>query len=202
MSRVWTLRARAKAAFFAREDAKLTFLPFFTTAVVEALKTHPVLNASIDGENVVYHGAVHLGIAIDTDKGLIVPTIRDADSKSLAEHAKAIADLGERARSKRLTPDDLSGGTFTMTNTGSVGALFDTPIVPSPQVAILGTGVITKKPVVIKGPDGGEVIAIRPMCLLSISYDHRLVDGADAARFLGAIKTRMEAGAFEAEVGH
>ncbi len=201
MSRVWTLRSKAKDAFHEREGAKLTFFPFFTTAAVEALGSHPVLNASIDGDTIVYHDAVHLGIAIDTDKGLIVPTIRNADSASLADQARAIADLGERARTNSLTPDDLQRATFTVTNTGSVGALFDTPIIPSPQVGILGTGVITKRPVVIDGPDGGEVIAIRPMCYLSITYDHRLVDGADAARFVAAVKARLEAGAFEAEVG-
>jgi 2-oxoglutarate dehydrogenase E2 component (dihydrolipoamide succinyltransferase) len=201
MSRVAAVRAKAKAAFQEREGAKLTFLPFFTTAAVEALAAHPILNASIDGDSIVYHDAVHLGIAVDTEKGLIVPTLRDADAKSLADHARAIADLGERARTNSLTPDDLQSATFTVTNTGSAGALFDTPIIPSPQVGILGTGLITKRPIVIDGPDGGEVIAIRPMCYLSITYDHRLVDGADAARFVAAVKARLEAGAFEAEVG-
>ena len=201
MSRVWTLRSRVKDAFQDREGAKLTFLPFFTTAVAEALRVHASLNASIDGENVVYHGAVNLGIAVDTDKGLIVPAIKHAETLSFADHARAIADFGERARTNRLNADDLAGGTFTVTNTGSVGALFDTPIVPSPQVAILGTGVITKKAVVVEGPDGGEVIAIRPMCYLSLSYDHRIVDGADAARFLQAVRARIETGAFESAVG-
>ncbi len=201
MSRVWALRAKAKESFQAREGAKLTFLPFFTFAAAEALRTHAGLNASIDGDSVVYHGSVNLGIAVDTEKGLIVPTLKDADAKSLADHAREIADLGERGRAGTLAPDDLSGATFTVTNTGSIGAVFDTPIVPSPQVAILGTGVISKKAVVVTGPEGGEMIAIRPTCYLALSYDHRIVDGADASRFLQAVRTRIEAGAFETAVG-
>jgi len=201
MSAIGALRAKAKDAFQEREGAKLTFLPFFTTAVAEALQTHVSLNSSLDGDNLVYHDAVNLGIAVDTEKGLIVPAIKNADSKSFADHAREIADLGERARSNRLTPDDLAGGTFTVTNTGSVGALFDTPIVPAPQTGILGTGVIAKRPVVIVGADGSEVIDIRPMCYLALSYDHRIVDGADAARFLQDVKARLETGAFEAAVG-
>jgi len=201
VSRVWALRAKAKDSFQTREGAKLTFLPFFTFAAAEALRAHAGLNASIVGDSVVYHPSVNLGIAVDTDKGLIVPTLTDADAKSLADHAREIADLGERARTGKLTADDLAGSTFTVTNTGSIGAVFDTPIVPAPQVAILGTGVIAKKPVVVTGEDGGEMIAIRPMCYLALSYDHRVVDGADASRFLQAVKARIEAGAFEAEVG-
>ena len=201
VTRVWALRSQAKAAFQAREGAKLTFLPFFTLAAAEALRSHAGLNASIEGDSVVYHPSVNLGIAVDTEKGLIVPTLKDADAKSLADHARDIADLGERGRTNKLTPDDLSGATFTVTNTGSIGAVFDTPIVPSPQAAILGTGVITKKAVVVTGPDGGEMIAIRPTCFLALSYDHRIVDGADASRFLQSVKARIEAGAFEAAVG-
>ena len=201
VSRVWALRAKAKDSFQAREGAKLTFLPFFTFAAAEALRTHAGLNASVVGDSVAYHPAVNLGIAVDTDKGLIVPALKDADAKSLADHAREIADLGERGKTGKLTADDLAGSTFTVTNTGSIGAVFDTPIVPSPQVAILGTGVIAKKPVVVTGEDGGEMIAIRPMCFLALSYDHRIVDGADASRFLQAVKARIEAGAFESEVG-
>ena len=201
VSRVWALRAKAKDSFQAREGAKLTFLPFFTFAAAEALRTHAGLNASIVGDSVVYHPSVNLGIAVDTEKGLIVPALKNADAKTLADHAREIADLGERARTGKLTADDLAGSTFTVTNTGSIGAVFDTPIIPSPQVAILGTGVIAKKPVVVTGDDGGEMIAIRPMCYLALSYDHRIVDGADASRFLQAVKARIEAGAFEAEVG-
>jgi 2-oxoglutarate dehydrogenase E2 component (dihydrolipoamide succinyltransferase) len=201
VSRVWALRAKAKDSFQAREGAKLTFLPFFTFAAAEALRTHAGLNASIVGDSVAYHPSVNLGIAVDTDKGLIVPAIKNADAKTLADHAREIADLGERARTGKLTADDLAGSTFTVTNTGSIGAMFDTPIVPAPQVAILGTGVIAKKPVVVTGEDGGEMIAIRPMCYLALSYDHRIVDGADASRFLQAVKARIEAGAFESAVG-
>jgi 2-oxoglutarate dehydrogenase E2 component (dihydrolipoamide succinyltransferase) len=201
VSRVWALRAKAKASFEAREGAKLTFLPFFTIAAAEALRTHAGINASIVGDSVTYHGSVNLGIAVDTEKGLILPVLKDADTKSLADHAREIADLGERGRTNKLTPDDLAGATFTVTNTGSIGAVFDTPIVPSPQVAILGTGVIAKKPVVVTGPDGGEMIAIRPMCYLALSYDHRIVDGADASRFLQTVKARIEVGAFETAVG-
>jgi 2-oxoglutarate dehydrogenase E2 component (dihydrolipoamide succinyltransferase) len=201
MSKVADVRAKAKESFLAREGAKLTYLPFFTTAVAEALTVHASLNASLDGDSIVYHGAVNLGIAVDTEKGLIVPAIKGADSLSLGDHARAIADLGERARSNRLTPDDLTGGTFTVTNTGSIGALFDTPIVPAPQVGILGTGVISKRVVVVVGPDGSETIEVRPMCYLALSYDHRIVDGADASRFLQDVKSRIEEGAFEAAVG-
>ncbi len=201
VSRVWALRAKAKDSFQAREGAKLTFLPFFTFAAAEALRTHAGLNASIVGDDVVYHPSVNLGVAVDTEKGLIVPALKNADAKTLADHAREIANLGERARTGKLTADDLSGSTFTVTNTGSIGAVFDTPIVPAPQVAILGTGVIAKKPVVITGEDGGEMIAIRPMCYLALSYDHRIVDGADASRFLQAVKVRIEAGAFESAVG-
>ncbi|MEX0914017.1 MAG: 2-oxoglutarate dehydrogenase, E2 component, dihydrolipoamide succinyltransferase, partial [Demequina sp.] len=201
VSRVWALRAKAKASFQEREDAKLTFLPFFTLAAAEALKEHAFLNASIDGDNVIYHPSVNLGIAVDTDKGLMVPVIKDADSKSLADHAREIADLADRARSGGLKPDEMSGATFSVTNTGSGGTIVDTPIVASPQVGIMATCAIVKKPVVVTGPDGGDVISIRPMCYLPLSYDHRLVDGADAARFLQSVKSRIEEGAFEAELG-
>ena len=181
--------------------SKLTFLPFFAVAVCEALKQHPVLNASIDGENIVYHGAEHLAIAVDTERGLLVPVIKDAGDLNIGGVARRIADVAARTRDNKISPDELSGGTFTLTNTGSRGALFDTPIVNQPQVAILGMGAVVKRPMVQKGADGGENIAIRSMVYLALSYDHRLVDGADAARFLVTLKERLEEGRFEADLG-
>ncbi|MHB1491834.1 MAG: 2-oxoglutarate dehydrogenase, E2 component, dihydrolipoamide succinyltransferase [Cellulomonas sp.] len=201
VTKVARLRARAKTDFQAREGVNLTFLPFFALAAVEALKIYPKINASIDGDQIVYHGSENLGIAVDTERGLVVPVIKDAGDLNLAGLARKIADLAGRTRNNKVGPDDLTGGTFTITNTGSGGALLDTPIVALPQVAILGTGTIVKRPVVVKDVDGGEVIAIRSMIYLSLSYDHRLVDGADAARYLTAIKNRIEEGAFESELG-
>ncbi|WP_298456909.1 2-oxoglutarate dehydrogenase, E2 component, dihydrolipoamide succinyltransferase [uncultured Cellulomonas sp.] len=201
MTRVARLRARAKEDFKAREGANLTFLPFLALAAVEALKAYPKINASIDGDQVVYHGSENLGIAVDTERGLVVPVIKDAGDLNLAGIARRIGDLASRTRANKITPDDLSGGTFTITNTGSGGALFDTPIVALPQVAIMGTGTIVKRPVVLTDADGAESIAVRSMMYLSLSYDHRLVDGADAARYLMAVKNRIEEGAFEAELG-
>ena len=197
------LRERAKAAFESREGVKLSFLPFFALAAVEALKVHPRLNAVIDTESaqVTYHDAEHLGIAVDTDRGLMVPVIRQAGDLNIGGLARKIADLAERTRSGRVSPDDLSGGTFTLTNTGSRGALFDTPIINQPQVAILGTGTVVKRPVVVEDPALGEVITVRSMVYLALTYDHRLVDGADAARFLVTMKSRLEEGAFETELG-
>ena len=197
------LRDLAKADFQAREGVKLSFLPFFALAAVEALKVHPRLNAVIDtaSAQVTYHDAEHLGIAVDTDRGLMVPVIRKAGDLNIGGLARKIADLAERTRAGRVSPDDLSGGTFTLTNTGSRGALFDTPIINQPQVAILGTGTVVKRPVVVEDPALGEVIAVRSMVYLALTYDHRLVDGADAARFLVTMKSRLEEGAFETELG-
>jgi 2-oxoglutarate dehydrogenase E2 component (dihydrolipoamide succinyltransferase) len=197
------LRDRAKAGFEAREGVKLSFLPFFALATVEALKVHPKLNAIIDTASgqVTYHDDEHLGIAVDTERGLMVPVIRQAGDLNIAGLARKIADLAERTRAGRVSPDDLSGGTFTLTNTGSRGALFDTPIINQPQVGILGTGTVVKRPVVVDDPALGEVIAVRSMVYLALTYDHRLVDGADAARFLVTLKTRLEEGAFETELG-
>jgi 2-oxoglutarate dehydrogenase E2 component (dihydrolipoamide succinyltransferase) len=197
------LRDRAKADFEAREGVKLSFLPFFALAAVEALKVHPRLNASIepDGTQVTYHDAEHLGIAVDTERGLMVPVIRNAGDLNVGGLARKIADLAARTRAGQVSPDDLAGGTFTLTNTGSRGALFDTPIINQPQVGILGTGSVVRRPVVVPDPSLGEVIAVRSMVYLALSYDHRLVDGADAARFLGTVKARLEEGAFEAELG-
>ncbi|HEX3924852.1 MAG TPA: 2-oxo acid dehydrogenase subunit E2 [Streptosporangiaceae bacterium] len=197
------LRDRAKADFEAREGVKLSFLPFFALATVEALKVHPRLNAVIDtaGGQVTYHDAEHLGIAVDTERGLMVPVIRKAGDLNIAGLARKIADLAQRTRAGQVSPDELSGGTFTLTNTGSRGALFDTPIINQPQVGILGTGTVVKRAVVVDDPALGEVITVRSMVYLALTYDHRLVDGADAARFLGTVKARLQEGAFETELG-
>ena len=195
------LRDRAKADFEAREGVKLTFLPFFALAAVEALKVHPKLNAVIDGDQVTYHDAEHLGVAVDTERGLLVPVIHNAGDLNIGGLARKIGDLAQRTRSGQVGPDELAGGTFTLTNTGSRGALFDTPIINQPQVAILGTGTVVRRPVVVEDPALGEVIAVRSMMYLALTYDHRLVDGADAARFLTTIKNRLEEGAFETELG-
>jgi 2-oxoglutarate dehydrogenase E2 component (dihydrolipoamide succinyltransferase) len=203
VSRIARLRERAKQGFEASEGIKLSFLPFFAKATVEALKLHPVLNASIDEQQqqVTYHGAEHLAIAVDTERGLLSPVIHDAGDLNLAGLARHIADVAERTRSHDIKPDELSGGTFTLTNTGSRGALFDTPILNPPQVGMLGTGTVVKRPVVVTDEAGGDTIAIRSMVYLALSYDHRLVDGADAARFLNTIKHRLEEGAFDADLG-
>ncbi|KRF41043.1 2-oxoglutarate dehydrogenase, E2 component, dihydrolipoamide succinyltransferase [Terrabacter sp. Soil810] len=198
LTKVARLRARVKSDFEAREGTKLSFLPFLALAATEALKAHPMVNASIEGDEVVYHGSENLSIAVDTEKGLIVPVVKNAGDLNIAGLARAIADVAARTRNNKITPDDLAGGTFTITNTGSRGALFDTPIINQPQVAILGTGAIVKRPVVVTDVDGGETIAIRSMMYLALSYDHRIVDGADAARFLGTMKARLEEGQFEA----
>ena len=197
------LRERAKAPFQAREGVKLTFLPFFAQAAVEALKVHPVLNAVINTETqeVTYHAAEHLGIAVDTERGLMVPVIHSAGDLNIGGLARKIADLAARTRGGQVGPDELAGGTFTLTNTGSRGALFDTPIINQPQVGILGVGSVVKRAVVVEDPALGEVIAVRSMVYLALTYDHRLVDGADAARFLVTVKNRLEEGAFDADLG-
>ena len=202
VTRIAALRGRIKADFESREGVKLSFLPFFCKAAVEALKVYPQINSSIDMDagTITYHESENLGIAVDTDRGLLVPVVRDAGDLNIAGIARRIADLAERTRTNKVGPDELSGGTFTVTNTGSRGALFDTPIINMPQVAILGTGSVVKRPVVIS-EGGQDVIAIRSMVYLSLSYDHRIVDGADAARFLSTIKSRLEEGAFDAELG-
>ena len=201
VTKIARLRDRAKASFEAREGVKLTFLPFFAVAVCEALKVHPVLNSSVEGDQITYHGAEHLGIAVDTERGLLVPVIHSAGDLNMGGIARKISDLAARTRDNKVSPDELGGGTFTLTNTGSRGALFDTPIINQPQVAILGLGAIVKRPMVVRGEDGGETIAIRSMVYLGLSYDHRVVDGADAARFLVTLKERLEHGAFESDLG-
>jgi 2-oxoglutarate dehydrogenase E2 component (dihydrolipoamide succinyltransferase) len=195
------LRIAAKASFEAREGVKLTFLPFFAVAVCEALKQHPVLNSSVEGDQITYHGAEHLGVAVDTERGLLVPVVKDAGDLNMGGIARRISEVASRTRENKITPDELGGGTFTITNTGSRGALFDTPIINQPQVAILGLGAVVKRPTVVKDTDGGETIAIRSMVYLALSYDHRVVDGADAARFLVTLKERLEEGRFESDLG-
>ncbi len=203
VTKIARLRQRAKADFERREGVRLTFLPFFALATLEALKMHPKINALIDTGNseVTYYDVEHLGIAVDTERGLLVPVIRSAGDLNIGGLARKIDDLATRTRAGQVSPDELSGGTFTLTNTGSRGAIFDTPIINQPQVAILGTGAVVKRPVVLEDPDLGEVIAVRSMVYLALTYDHRLVDGADAARFLESVQTRLEEGTFEAELG-
>ena len=201
VTKIARLRDRAKSTFEAREGVKLSFLPFFAVSICEALKQHPVLNASVEGDQITYHGTEHLGIAVDTERGLLVPVMANAGDLNMGGIARKIADLAARTRDNKVTPDELGGGTFTLTNTGSRGALFDTPIINQPQVAILGLGAVVKRPMVVRGDDGGESIAIRSMVYLALSYDHRVVDGADAARFLVTLKERLEGGAFESDLG-
>jgi pyruvate dehydrogenase E2 component (dihydrolipoamide acetyltransferase) len=203
VTKIARLREAAKRDFEAREGVKLSFLPFFAVAAIEALKAHPNVNASVDmdAKTIQYHDAEHLGIAVDTERGLLVPVIHNAGDLNLAGIARKIADLAARTRANKVSPDELGGGTFTITNTGSRGALFDTPIINQPQVAILGTGAVVKRPMVIPSPELGETIAIRSMVYLALTYDHRIVDGADAARFLATLKERLEAGAFERALG-
>jgi 2-oxoglutarate dehydrogenase E2 component (dihydrolipoamide succinyltransferase) len=193
-------RDQVKADFQAKTGTKLSFLPFFALAAAEALQAYPIINATIEGDSIVYPASENISIAVDTERGLLTPVIRDAATLDLAGFAKQIADLAERTRDNKLKPDELAGGTFTLTNTGSRGALFDTPIVFLPQSAILGTGIVAKKPVVVSDA-GGDAIAIRSMVYLALSYDHRIVDGADAARFLVAVKDRLESGDFASKLG-
>ncbi len=199
MTNVARLRESSKADFLAREGVKLTYLPFFAKAAIDALKQYPKLNANLDTEagEVTYFDQENVAIAVDTERGLLTPVVKNAGDLSIAGLAKKIADLAERSRTNKITPDDLTGGTFTITNLGSFGALFDTPIINQPQVAILGPGAVVKRPVVIDDPKLGETIAVRYMVNLALTYDHRLVDGADAGRFLSDVKQRLEAAQFE-----
>jgi pyruvate dehydrogenase E2 component (dihydrolipoamide acetyltransferase) len=203
MTKIVGLRARAKAAFAEREGVNLTFLPFIAKAVIDALKIHPNINASYneDSKEITYYDAEHLGFAVDTEQGLLSPVIHNAGDLSLAGLARAIADIAARTRSGNLKPDELSGGTFTITNIGSQGALFDTPILVPPQAAMLGTGAIVKRPRVVADDSGNESIGVRSICYLPLTYDHRLIDGADAGRFLTTVRHRLEEGAFEADLG-
>ena len=190
VTKIDRLRNAAKASFEAREGVKLTFLPFFAVAICEALKQHPVLNSSVEGEQITYHAAEHLGVAVDTERGLLVPVVKDAGDLNMGGIARKISDVAARTRENKITPDELGGGTFTLTNTGSRGALFDTPIINQPQVAILGLGAVVKRPMVVKGADGGETMAIRSMVYLALSYDHRVT-----------LKERLEEGRFESDLG-
>ena len=201
VTRIAEMRKNIQARFTAATGTKLNFMPFFFLASAEALRSHPKLNASIEGETIHFHPSENISFAVDTDRGLLTPVIRDAASLSLAQIAQQIADLASRTRENKLKPDEMMGGTFTLTNTGSRGALFDTPVVFLPQVAILGTGVVQKRPVVITGSDGQESIAIRSMVYLALSYDHRLVDGADASRYLVDVKARLEEANFQNNLG-
>ena len=201
VTKVAAMRARSKDAFLAKHGTKLTFLPFFVKAATEALAYHPKINATINDKEVTYFDYEHVGIAVDTPRGLLVPVIKNAGDKDIAGIAASINDLAARTRDSKIGPDELSGSTFTVTNTGSGGALFDTPVLNMPETAILGVGTIVKRPVVMKGADGADVIAIRSMVYLALSYDHRLIDGADASRFLMDVKQRLEEGAFEADLG-
>ena len=203
MTRIVALREKAKAGFAEREGVNLTFLPFIARAVIDALKAHPNVNASYneDTKEITYYDAEHLGFAVDTEQGLLSPVIHNAGDLSLAGLARAIADIAGRARSGDLKPDELSGGTFTITNIGSQGALMDTPILVPPQAAMLGTGAIVKRPRVVVDDTGNESIGVRSICYLPLTYDHRLIDGADAGRFLTTIRHRLEEGAFEADLG-
>ena len=201
VTKIAALRSRVQPQFVAATGGKLNFMPFFVMAAAEALRVHPKLNATIDGENIVYHGTENISFAVDTEKGLLTPVIRDASTLNIAQVAKQIADLAARTRASQLKPDELGGGTFTLTNTGSRGALFDTPVVFLPQVAILGTGIVTKRPVVVTDSNGQDSISIRSMVYLALSYDHRLVDGADASRFLVDIKSRLEEANFDSVLG-
>lgn len=195
------LRNRAKGPFQEREGIKLTFLPFFVQAATETLKAHPIINASVEGNEIVYHGTENIGIAVDTPKGLYVPVIENAGDLNISGISRAITDLAARTREGTIKPEELSGSTFTVTNTGSAGAIADTPIINQPNVAILGTGVIYKAPGVVKDQDGNETISIRSKCVLSISYDHRIIDGAAASRYLRDVKSRIEEADFDAELG-
>jgi len=201
VTRIANMRKRVQADFTARAGVKLNFMPFFTLAAAEALQAHPKINSSVEGDNIVYHPSENVSFAVDTERGLLTPVIRDAGSLTLAQIAQQIADLADRTRNNQLKPDELSGGTFTLTNTGSRGALFDTPVVFLPQSAILGTGIVTKRPAVVTDSDGNDSIAIRSLVYLALSYDHRTIDGADASRFLTDIKARLEAAQFEGNLG-
>jgi 2-oxoglutarate dehydrogenase E2 component (dihydrolipoamide succinyltransferase) len=201
VTKIAQLRTKVQAEFTAKTGVKLNFMPFFFLAAAEALRAHPKINAAIDGDNIVYHATENISFAVDTERGLLTPVIRDAATLSLGAIAQQIADMAARTRENKLKPDELSGGTFTLTNTGSRGALFDTPVVFLPQSAILGTGVVAKRPVVVTDENGQDSIAIRSMVYLALSYDHRIIDGADASRFLVDVKSRLEEANFQANFG-
>lgn len=202
ITKLMRLRNQAKESFAAREGVKLSPMPFFVKAAGQALKAHPIVNARIneDEGTITYFDSENIGIAVDSEKGLMTPVIKGAGDLNIAGIAKKTAELAGAVRSNKIRPDDLAGATFTISNTGSRGALFDTVIVPPTQAAILGIGATVKRPAVIETPEG-TVIGVRDMTYLSLSYDHRLVDGADAARYLTSVKAILEAGEFEVELG-
>ena len=196
-SNIAKLRARHKDDFLAKTGVKLTYLPFIFRACIQALREFPQVNASIDGDNIVFHKDIHLGMAVALEWGLIVPVIKNADEKSILGLARATQDLAERARTKRLKPEEIQGGTFTVTNPGVFGSLFGTPIIPQPQVAILGVGTIEKRPVVVEDEHGQDALGIRTVGYLALSFDHRLIDGAEADRFMASVKKTLEKGEFD-----
>ena len=197
MTRVAKLRNEHKSAFLERTGTKLTFMPFIFQAVTNASRKFPIFNAQVSGDQIIYKRDINLGMAVALDWGLIVPVIKRADDLSISGLARAANDLAERARAKQLKPDDVAGGTFTLTNPGVFGGLFGTPIINQPQVAILGIGVIEKRPKVITSPEGDDLIAIRQMAYFALTFDHRIVDGSDAEKFLGYVKEILEAGSFQ-----
>lgn len=201
VTKVANLRQSVQSDFTKAAGTKLSFMPFFTLAAAEALAANPVINSTVEDTNIVYHGTDNISFAVDTERGLLTPVIKSASSMTIAQLSQVIADMAERTRNNQLKPDELSGGTFTLTNTGSRGALFDTPVVFLPQSAILGTGVVTKRAAVVKDQDGQDSISIRSMVYLALSYDHRIIDGADASRYLMQVKQRLEAGEFESNLG-
>ena len=194
MTKVTVVRNKVKDKFLKAHGTKLTYMPFIFAAVCAGLRKHKKVNAAIDGKNVVYKKRINLGMAVAMDRGLIVPVIKDADQKSLVGLAMAANDLADRARSKKLQPDEIRGGTFTITNPGVFGSLFGTPVINQPQVAILGIGTIEKRPVVVTDADGVDSLSIRTMSYFGITYDHRLVDGADADHFMNDVKKVLEHG--------
>jgi 2-oxoglutarate dehydrogenase E2 component (dihydrolipoamide succinyltransferase) len=201
VTNIANLRSQVQQEFVHATGVKLNFMPFFALAAAEALRSNPKVNSSIEGDSIVYHPTENMSFAVDSERGLLTPVIRDVSTLSLAQISQQIADLAARTRENKLKPDELSGGTFTLTNTGSRGALFDTPVVFLPQSAILGTGIVTKRPVVVTDASGQDSIAIRHMVYLALSYDHRNIDGADASRYLVEVKARLEAGNFTANLG-
>ncbi len=199
MTRVAQLRNKHKQAFEAQFGTKLSFLPFVMMAACKALRAYPVVNASVDGDNIVYKQDINLGIAVSLDWGLIVPVVRNADMMNLGGLARSLNDLAERARTKQLKPDEISGGTFTITNPGVYGDTFGLPIINQPQVAIQGVGAIVKRPVVVTGPDGTDFIAIRQMMFSSLGFDHRIIDGATGDLFMAFVKKELENSTFGLE---
>jgi 2-oxoglutarate dehydrogenase E2 component (dihydrolipoamide succinyltransferase) len=199
MTRIVVMRQKHKKTFEDAHGTKLTFMPFILNAVAKALRAFPIVNASVDGDSIVYKQDVHLGVAVNLDWGLLVPVIRNADQLNLGGLARSLNDLAERARAKQIKPEEIQGGTFTITNPGVYGDVFGLPIINQPQVAILGIGGIVKRPAVITAPDGSDAIAIRHMMFSSLSFDHRIIDGATADQFMAFLKHELETSTFGLE---